>query len=326
VRSRKLSHSKPKLSAQAKGKKLKPPAKSHTEMGQVWGDYPYTIEFHPMMNRLTGQSLADNIRHGICRTAFMNDLQQYGPVKELFEEWGKRPGLFKASDKVATSLDAIAAALSMEHRSELFDLDGQPSPPQLGESASQKLRSLVEGNQQNLRLISSYDGEVKGFTRACKKLVNSRLSPKPANFVRDILRLRWPWVAAELVDCFLRTAWFRAFGQMIVRNFSVEITAPPIKIVFESRPGESLSETWTRLNNEFLEAVPSQLHALKKGKRPGNTDTMARCARWFYQVRIEGKSIRSLAAEYRSLDDRSAIQRGVSEAERLLSLTPYTWR
>ena len=219
---------------------------------------------------------------------------------------------------MAASLDAIAAALDMEHRSELFDPEAHAS--KFSESTLKKLESSIYENRQDMGLVSSYLGNLKAFTR---KLGNN-LVPKPADFVRDVLRPRWPWVAIELIDCFHRTAWFRAFGQRITRQFSVILPAPPTKIVFESRPGESLGEAWTRLNSEFLEAARPRISAFKKGKRPGGTETMARYARWFYEARIERKSIRSLAAEYRSSDYRSVIQNGVKEAERLLGLTPYT--
>jgi len=290
------------------------------------GRNTYMRPFLPLSDEVVSDTGSDMFRHVICRAAFMNEMVRYGQVNELFARWGQRTGIFKWADEVASSLNGMAVVLGIKRGSKLLDPDAQLL---LSHTTLERVkRRSVRKQQQFLKLFSTFCRNGSALERSVDKLRKAGFASEAMNFVTKTLGLRWPWVAFELLDVFIRIVWLRASGQHIVRNYRIEPRRPNIEIVFKSRIEESLTEARRRLNREFEEIVRPHVSALKSGKFPleKGRRTIEQYAKWFYQVRIEGRSIRSLAAEYHSPEDRSVIQHGVKEADRLLGLSGYIWK
>ena len=295
---------------------------------------------HPVAGSLSG-TYADSLRQAYLRVHFMNALLTDSRVAVLFDDWGRQTGLYAAADAVAQPMQQLAEAIGAPQWAAITkqiagETDGRPF------AAAQSLLAAL--GEEQLPAPS-----VAHLKRLCHKandflriLGENRLTePRPAEFVRVTLGLRWAWLAYELVDSFYRYLQTRAFGLVEERVFSVEHKSPPAppltwSVNFKTSAGETVHEAEVRLADVVTEAsealygvVRSLDNAASKalGRRPkSDTRYLQDWAQWFYRARVRQppESQRSIAMGPGL--DRRTIRRGIRNVERLLGLGKCTLR
>src|SRR5439155_6147243 len=240
--------------------------------------------------------------------------------------------LSRAADTVARAADDLAHAARVSHWMDPIQLDDDEA----GRAAP---------------LLAAFETAAEGFWLMLPPGKRPALSPRPAAFVRDMLKLRWSWVAYELIDSFFRHVSARAFGARMVRSFTVVAQSPPVprlawQMSFETNEGETVTEARARLLRTAADAGRACSDALRLmktaerqalGRRP-NQDTgyLQHWAEWFYRAKVKqpADTISALAREYscepqtmpaRDLP-RRLVQVGIANAKHLLSQGVYEIR
>lgn len=301
---------------------------------------PPAKEMHPVAGQLTGETHADNVRHSYVRAHFMNALLHDPRAGKLFETWGRRTGLHEASEAVAAAGRHLADATDVPHWSSLADVQWPVDAGGSGEILGSILGELADADVPK-EAVRPFGTFVDAVGRYLKRVGAERLSPRPSDFVRRTLGLKWSWLAYELVDSFYRDAQYRAFGLLEERSFTVVLQSRPAPelswyVDFETRDGETVVEARERL----LETIADTWQAAAKllqdldeaekeaiGRRPKrDTRYLMDWAQWYYRARVKEPpdSVASIARE--SGKHRRTIDRGTQEAERLLGLGTYTLR
>lgn len=283
------------------------------------------VDMHPLGGALIGTH-ADNMRHAIVRAHFMNIIQTDPRVRELFKKWSMR-----------TKLGLRAAAVARAQRQVMLAGGVKTGLSILEDFADPALRR------------PAVEPHVRAFVVACERFFREldpanrpALEPRPSAFVRDTLRLPHGWLAYELVDCFLRHLQRLAFGVTEVREYTVvapRVLAPPVHFTFQTRDGESVEDAWARLLPELALLLHTFASVVRppRGRRPNREAAyLAHWARWFYRARVQvpPSTVADLANDYLthrvsagehiSLNGaRRAVQLGIRQADRLLSLGQY---
>ena len=192
---------------------------------------PESAELHPL-GQVAAATHADNLRHAHLRAHFMNALLTDPRITDLFDQWGKQTGLYHAAEVVARAADGVAHAAGVSHWME---------PIQLDDDEADRVAPLVE----------TFERAAEQFWLMLGPGNRPPFRPRPSAFVRDTLKLRWSWVAYEVVDSFFRHMSARAFGARIVRSFTVVYQSPPVPrlawhVGFETHEGETVTEARAR--------------------------------------------------------------------------------
>lgn len=298
-------------------------------------DLPESTEIHPV-GQVAAATHADNLRHAHLRAHFMNVLLTDARITDLFDQWGTCTGLYRAADKVARAADDVARAAKVSHWTELIqgdDLDGDDA-------------------DRVMALADTFETAAERFWAKLSPGRRPPLWPRPSAFVRDALKLRWGWLAYELIDSFFRRVSARAFGVRIVRSFTVVYQSPPVPplawhVSFETNEGETVKEARARLMRTALEAQRAgndALLAMKQaerqaiGRRPKKQDTgyLQHWAAWFYRTEVKqpGDTVSALVREYLPEHQhtpahrlpRRRVQLGIANAKHLLSQGIYEIR
>jgi hypothetical protein len=238
---------------------------------------------------LTATTRGDGARLVQLRAAFLDQLLADPRVGQLFDDrWGPQSGLYRAADAAAIAHNTAA--------------DAQARPP------AAKRRDAATA-----RLFAA--------------LHHATLDPSPIAFVRDTLQLRSHnhWIAAELCDAFHTRAITRALGIQFLTSgrVVVEDVAPPVRVVFDTRPGESSAEARTRLDQSYQDACMTLARATQAPRRRGPNHDPAylhKWATWVYCVHVKRPRAdrAALAREYHV--NRRTIQLGIQCTMRLLGV------
>jgi hypothetical protein len=307
----------------------------NTDNASDWGR-----PFHAI-DGLRGGKHSDNVRHAIARVAFMNELQQHPDVAQVFERWVVRTRLKKVCEDRARSLEAIASVLGLAHRGKLvnLELEIEKLPVATLEQLFLRRADVIDCRRGELpRLLSKSERAEKALIRTLARATNGKLTAELNGLVRRLLKPGWPWVSYELCDVFLRKVLMHGLGVVHTRVLQAVDRAPKVRHIFEVKPEESRHEAVERLHGEFMEVARELLAAAEmRGRLPRRKiNSVERNARWFYKSRVLDESVSGIAKEYHAHhsahtfgpahDDRQLVRAGILEAERLLSLTTYTWK
>jgi hypothetical protein len=148
-----------------------------------------------------------------------------------------------------------------------------------------------------------------------------QLSRRALAFVRDDLRLPWAWVIFEVLEAFACDSVAKIFGIGVEK--SIQRQSPPIKVAFRSRAHEAAEEIRARLLAELEPVLASLCGATRRPDSVKRDERIEKWVTWFYRQRIRGESVRAIAKDYRTADDRPTIRRGIVQAARLLALGAY---
>jgi hypothetical protein len=179
-------------------------------------------------------------------------------------------------------------------------------------------------------------GALRDAIAAAAPLVVAEAIP----FVRDTLRVRWAWVAFDLMEAFVCEAMAQGFGVTVSRGFEVRqgVLRRPISgsLSFSGRAGEPVGAALGRVIKQFLSAVEAADAAPLPGgsRRPKDEgSTMEKWARWYYRARVKGEPVATLGREYTAArraagvavarDNHQTVLYGIRQAEKALAMG--TW-
>ena len=286
-------------------------------MGATHGSF----EIHPL-GQVAAGTHADNLRHAYLRAHFMNALLCDPRIIRLFDAWGRETGLYAAADAVARAGRVSHAAKVVEALDSNQVEDGSVAVPALeaGASLAERFYLMLQPGQR------------------------PPLRPRPSAFVRDTLKLRWSWLAYELVDSFFRRVYARAFGQVLMRSFTVVYQSPPVpplalEMSFKAKKGESVAAARRRFVTAAADVLRRMEQAERKavGRRPKkDSHYLQHWAEWFYRVEVKRPAdtvsglVREYWPQYRQTTahtlPRRPVQIGIANARRLLSQGLYEIR
>jgi hypothetical protein len=165
----------------------------------------------------------------------------------------------------------------------------------------------------------------------------------PTSFVADELGLRWPWCTVGLMETFHRMV-------LLVKDFDpakalpppgeAVVLAPPIKLTFRTKDGESVQSARFRLLSLVVDALvlfdetEKPVDGADRAPRK-DTEYLRTWGRWFYEARVRKPptTIMAIATEHHAAsrhpgkfedhDCRKQVREGIAEAEHLLSRGAY---
>jgi hypothetical protein len=287
-------------------------------------------DIHPVGGALTGTH-ADNLRHAIVRANFMNLIQSDPRVRDLFSEWSRVTNLGARAAAVARAHHEVLRAAGMKNQAATL-VDHLNNPALRRPAVVPYVETFLAASEQ--------------FLRELQPAKRPPLEPRPTTFVRDTLHLSYAWLAYELIDCFFRQLQRQAFGFTEIREYTVVALGPPaprLTFEFQTTGSDSVGEVRARLLSDVTALLQALAPAERRprGRRPKRADHayLANWACWFYRVRVQAppSTVAALARDYvtdRARGDehitfagaRRAVQYGIREADRVLSLGQYELR
>lgn len=258
-------------------------------------------------------------------------------VVQLFDSWGKRRGLYQATEELAAALDALASALSLPHRSHLFKINQQLTRQSHELVLTPLQRETTESVLPTLnQLVRAAKLKQAKFHR-CLKKENTRLNQEATQFAQQNIPYSWPWPPEELLDVFMRQLVGHAFfGRKITREYGIRRASPPslpqISAKIKSLEQRNLDnkearEELVKFIKMPVQKQPEPIHT--RMPRNSGKEGLKRNTKWFYQNKIKKESQISLGRKYQAdlhprhiSDGRPLVHRGIKEVERLLNLTP----
>ncbi|MDA2911883.1 hypothetical protein MYX04_13270 [Nitrospiraceae bacterium AH_259_D15_M11_P09] len=282
--------------------------------------------FHEARDLLARKTQADNRRHARMRAVFLEQLLQDKETVRLdrvYRKWALQTGLFPLVQAVARAGNTCAQLIGLADRSQLF---AKPNEVKAQIIASNK---SVTAEQLN-RVFADIERGARQLTARIEKSANKILR-KATTFVRQGLRLDWPWLAVEVADLFFATLKSDAFGielEALIHVQDYETPAPSVTLDSRPVPGETVLQARTRVQQEYERAMQTLNRAappLPLGRSPRkNPERDADWVRWFYRHRIQGISTYQLAKEAGT--SRQAVKYGLHQAECLLSLLAVSFK
>jgi len=293
------------------------------------GDF-FARPFVECADQLTGDE-NQNDAHLVVRAAFLNCLVHDERIKSLFEDWGNRTGLFREAEKIRSSVHALAASCGFEDDLEFVRrvfLDGKDYP-------KDELVDLTQLKNASARFFSA----MTKFGRLSKSS-GRQLGESILVYVRDELKLPFPWVCIELCHVFYLRVVTRAFGFEFEIQFALNEPELAKDLRFEAAAGESISKVLERILSEGAKlakaAVSSEAPAGKKSRAAKNGgEHLEKYAEWFYRKKVNNESIRAIAQNYclnncqelhaGENDHRRDVRYGIARAEKLLNLVSHSF-
>ena len=174
----------------------------------------------------------------------------------------------------------------------------------------------------------------------CNSGTYRQITDEIYQFVEDI-GLPYQWLAWELLGLYFARVLVDDFSWRFTGSFDVEDTAysqpsPEFhwEFSFDDRAGETVGQVIERLELESRTQIAEArqeltrfVDILPRGKMPNRTkESLQKYAEWFYRNKVAGESIRSIASQAFTEEDRMDDERrkdvrgGIKKAESLLSL------
>ena len=285
------------------------------------GDWEST-GFIPVRDALIGETDADNFRHTIVRTAFMEEFWKDERVQALVSRWAQRTGLEERALRLARAGDRLAELAGLDSRGELMGRDELI----IDEDQLQEVQEAMAEYQV------AFDAYVERLSHPDEE-TDVDVFGEAREFITN-LGLPYPWLAIELIGYTYHAISGMALGRVMQIDSwyepaaPSEVNAPSTSMTFQTEEGESVEEAVGRLLREAEDTVEKLLEPLPaRGRVPDRTiPVLERNARWLYRHKVKGESIRSIAInEFGSSDRRKDIYDGIQRAEELLELTQYTF-
>jgi len=269
---------------------------------------------------LTGTK-SDHLRHMAVRAAllleFRRDLKTMDFFKVFADEIGIAPFFVAGMSAMLQFANLLGVEPHQVFKPELW--------PETRSKKVQKAR-LIAGTNAIHAIEKFLDELVERAELAGMKMVE---------FVRDDLKMPWPWLSLDLVQMFNGMLTGCLFGELHYVEYSLRSEAPAIdrNLFLEAGPKvESLKQLecfYKKVRDEIMGPVR------ETRSRVPDVTKMQRNASWFYRNQIKGESKKSLAREYHQNNhgpkticagDRSTVQAGIAECKRVLELVPFRFQ
>lgn len=272
-----------------------------------------TLPYIPAGDAVKAAPRRTHARYMEVRKALIAEVLKDRRVRAKFREWEEQSGLRRAADHVASTLDDLAkhAGVARLEVEQLLEQGwrGDPDCP----ACAPLMRELVEAQR------TLYAGvRHEPFAEDAKA------------FVRGTLRLRWVFVAVELVRAFhlemLQAATAKRLEMRPAVSSKVVSEALDVRLHV---PKDIATAEALRLIDEHTATVAAYRKRLEgddlivtDGPQGVNAEALAMYASWFYRVKIKGESQRAVAADVgkQPVD----IRDGMARVEELLDLAVFT--
>jgi hypothetical protein len=187
--------------------------------------------------------------------------------------------------------------------------------------------------ENGFKLSSDSDGEIKSLAGEATEILKGFRSESMERFsssefqqtVDEIYRfvedigLSYQWLALELLGLYFARVLVDDFSWRFTGSLDVEDTAysqpsPEFHwdISFDARAGETVGQAIERMEiesrSQIAEAIQELTRYVKpllRGRRPNRTkENLRRYAEWFYRHKVAGESIRTIASQEFTEQDR----------------------
>jgi hypothetical protein len=284
-----------------------------------------------ILNSLVATTQAEMEMHATARVALLNVLLADPTVDELYWRWMHATPFGRAVYEYIEHLSRTAEATGFASAGELLRnltnaVDSTITIQARDEADAARIaRELQVGVAEASRLLDQ-------IIEACKQLEPEPLVDESVGLVWDEWQLPWPWLALELVDCWMMRMYNIAFNtgsvlEIWVESNEAERPSPAIEFHFEATPDEAISATFHRFLREAIEAVMKPLERAASPLPRGRLTDEAIAARyvgWWYRKTVLKESVRSIADKEDG--KRALVRYGIRQAERWLSVSNCVWR
>jgi hypothetical protein len=301
------------------------------DLGASVVDWSFDDGAGNLLDSLAASSQAELEMHVTARAALLNLLSVDPTVDELHWRWMHATSFGRAIYEFIEHLGRTAEATGFANAGELLGVlrgavDGCITVRAEDEAVADRIsRSLSAGAAEAGRLLNK-------VIHAIKELEPDPLAEEAIGLVRDEWQLPLPWLAMDLLRCWMVRMWNIAFGTSSVVELWVEpdgwdAPAPTVDFRFEATPGETTAEAFVRFWREAIDAVMKPLQAaaapLPRGRL--TDDAIAeRYVEWWYRRRVLKESVRSIADKIDG--KRSLVRYGIAQVERWLSVANCVWK
>lgn len=278
---------------------------------------PFDIIPPTFADEVSGRDEAEDIRHLFARRALMDLLLEDPRCREARDRWLDASGIGSALSELAR----IAQGAGCESIEALLRRGGQLLPEEILAGAVSNVDVILLG----LRGEGPVD-----------------LAEVLVELVRDRLHLEWPWVAVELLKAFLLHVYAKFVGREVALVYDLlPPPAPPVRVNFQSRTGETAEQAWQRLAEEAVRALSALAAGISPpaGRLPKDEGQhIERYVGWLYAAQCRGETKRGLARAYHAdehggrsweahHDDAKTVRDGIRQAASLLGLSEgWAWR
>ena len=292
----------------------------------------WRIETLPERDNLRGNSQGDNERHVIVRGVFLDlffrDERTNAFIATLIN---RSPPLKERLSEVAKISDRLAAMPETQDVEIFWDYENG-------------FKGCNDSDDEIKLLFGEATEILRGFRSEIMEHFSSGAFRQGIDeiyqFVEDI-GLPYQWLAWELLGLYFARVLVDDFSWRFTGSFDVEDTAysqpsPEFhwEFSFDDRAGETVGQVIERLELESRTQIAEArqeltrfVDILPRGKMPNRTkESLQKYAEWFYKNKVAGESIRSIASQAFTEEDRMDDERrkdvrgGIKKAESLLSL------
>ena len=234
---------------------------------------------------------------------------------DLWRTWGEYTGLNESASALGWAIDQLAVSAGLEHQGQLRKIYDTGSEAEIA----------VLEERFSADLVEIADDALAEFGLCLGRLFDRREASDEATvFVRDTLQLPWPWLAAELKECFGDSVVAFASGRVMgIGAWAEEPLAPEVAMESSTLPGEIFDQALNRMCESLPEGIVKPSRSSEEGSDdrgiiPADEeaefrDGVGKYARWFYRNRLCGESIRHITQSDHY--DPATIRRGIDEAE-----------
>ena len=292
----------------------------------------WRTETLPARDNLKGSSQGDNERHVTVRRVFLDLLFNDERTNALIGTWVNRRPLGKERlleiAKISDRFVAIPGAQDVEIS---WDYE---NGFKVRSDSDEEIKSLA---REATEILSGYQSEIMEY---CNSDTYRQITDEIYQFVEDI-GLPYQWLVLELWGLYFARVLVDDFSWHFVDSFDVEDTAysqpsPEFhsEFSFDTRSVETVGQAIERLKIESRTQVAEAIQELTRfvkplprGRVPNRTRTsLRRYAEWFYRHKVAGESIRSIASQEFTKEDRinddrrKDVRLGIKKVGDLLAL------
>ena len=292
----------------------------------------WRIETLPERDNLRGNSQGDNERHVIVRGVFLDLFFRDERTNAFIDTLINRsPPLKERLSEIAKISDRLTAM-------------SEPQEVEISWDYEDGSKVSIDSDDEIKSLAGEATEKLRGFRSEIMEYLNSGAFRQGIDeiyrFVED-LGLPYQWLAWELLGLYFARVLVDDFSWRFTGSFDVEDTAysqpsPEFhwEFSFDDRAGETVGQVIERLELESRTQIAEArqeltrfVDILPRGKMPNRTkESLQKYAEWFYRNKVAGESIRSIASQAFTEEDRMDDERrkdvrgGIKKAESLLSL------
>jgi hypothetical protein len=296
------------------------------------GSNPARVAPPSTADALVGGTRGDNVRHVICRRAFLREFFRDERVEDLFRGWEQRAGVAAVVEEFTTARETRKRAVveRVDAAARSMGFEGWRQLPDLPEEELEDWLRRPDARKISAEAAAALDELVARFHRLGQGLARTMVEEAWAFAKR--CELPWPWLVVELVREFILRPFRRIASAEEVAMLEerwVGPVDPPVtpgtELRVTAQPGETWSQFQARIQDETARiGLQFASSALPRGSMPRRKEQMLeRDAAWFYRYRFVERSVKGIATrdygEEAADNHRKTIRQGIERAAKYLN-------